>query len=107
MRARVKSNGRTASRPAAKMRRTCIDLLKPLAAMEHMSMKPKNTICLWFDKDAQDAARFYAATFPDSKVTAVHKAPGDYPSGKEGDVLTVEFTVFGIPCLGLNGGPEF
>ena len=56
-------------------------------------MKPKNTICLWFDKDAQDAARFYAATFPDSKVTAVHEAPSDYPSGKKGDVLTVEFTV--------------
>ena len=55
----------------------------------------------------RDAARFYAATFPDSKVTAVHKAPGDYPSGKQGDVLTVEFTVLGIPCLGLNGGPEF
>ena len=70
-------------------------------------MKPKNTICLWFDKDAHEAARFYAATFPDSEVTAVHKAPGDYPGGKEGDVLTVEFTVLGIPCLGLNGGPTF
>jgi 2-polyprenyl-6-hydroxyphenyl methylase/3-demethylubiquinone-9 3-methyltransferase len=70
-------------------------------------MKPKNTICLWFDKDAEQAARFYAATFPNSKVTAVHKAPGDFPSGKEGDVLTVEFTVLGIPCLGLNGGPAF
>src|SRR5437867_2203096 len=70
-------------------------------------MKPKNTICLWFDKDAHDAARFYAATFPNSEVTAVHKAPSDYPSGKAGDVLTVEFTVLGIPCLGLNGGPEF
>src|ERR1041384_3957618 len=70
-------------------------------------MKPKNTICLWFDKDAQHAARFYAATFPNSEVTAVHKAPGDYPSGKAGDVLTVEFTVLGIPCLGLNGGPAF
>jgi predicted 3-demethylubiquinone-9 3-methyltransferase (glyoxalase superfamily) len=70
-------------------------------------MTPKNTICLWFDKDALDAARFYAATFPDSKVTAVHKAPADYPSGKEGDVITVEFTVFGVPCVGLNGGPEF
>ena len=67
---------------------------------------PKNTICLWFDKDALDAARFYAATFPDSEVTAVHHAPLDYPSGKKGDVLTVEFTVMGIPCLGLNGGPE-
>jgi predicted 3-demethylubiquinone-9 3-methyltransferase (glyoxalase superfamily) len=70
-------------------------------------MTPKNTICLWFDKEAHDAARFYAATFPDSAVTAVHKAPADYPSGKAGDVLTVEFTVAGIPCLGLNGGPAF
>jgi len=70
-------------------------------------MKPKNTICLWFVKDAQEAARFYAVTFPDSKVTAVHEAPGDYPGGKKGDVLTVEFTVLGIPCLGLNGGPVF
>src|SRR4051812_27587039 len=70
-------------------------------------MKPKNTICLWFDTDALEAAQFYAATFPDSKVTAVHNAPSDYPSGKEGDVLTVEFTVAGIPCLGLNGGPGF
>src|SRR5678809_1509380 len=70
-------------------------------------MKPKNAICLWYDKDAQQAANFYAATFPDSKVTGVHKAPGDYPSGKEGDVLTVEFTVLGIPCIGLNGGPVF
>jgi predicted 3-demethylubiquinone-9 3-methyltransferase (glyoxalase superfamily) len=67
----------------------------------------KNTICLWFDKDAEDAARFYAATFPDSRVTAVRRAPADYPSGKAGDVLTVEFTVAGIPCLGLNGGPAF
>src|SRR5205809_2093646 len=70
-------------------------------------MKPKNTICLWFNKDAHEAARFYAATFPDSKVTAVHTAPSDYPGGKKGDELTVEFTVVGIPCLGLNGGPEF
>ena len=70
-------------------------------------MKAKNTICLWFDKDAQEAARFYSATFPDSKVGAVHHAPGDYPSGKKGDVLTVEFTVLGIPCFGLNGGPAF
>jgi predicted 3-demethylubiquinone-9 3-methyltransferase (glyoxalase superfamily) len=70
-------------------------------------MKPKNTICLWFGKDAHEAARFYAATFPDSKVTAVHQAPGDYPGGKKGDELTVEFTVVGIPCLGLNGGPAF
>ena len=70
-------------------------------------MKPKTTICLWFDKEALDAARFYAATFPDSQVGAVRKAPADYPSGKAGDVLTVEFTVLGIPCLGLNGGPQF
>jgi predicted 3-demethylubiquinone-9 3-methyltransferase (glyoxalase superfamily) len=68
---------------------------------------PKNTICLWYDKDALEAARFYAATFPDSEVTAVHHAPGDYPSGREGDVLTVHFTVLGIPCMGLNGGPAF
>lgn len=70
-------------------------------------MKPKNIICLWFDKDAEAAARFYAATFPDSKVTAVFNAPADYPSGKAGEVLTVEFTVLGIPCMGLNGGPMF
>ena len=70
-------------------------------------MTPKNTICLWYDNDALDAARFYAATFPDSEVTAVHEAPTDYPGGKKGQVLTVEFTVLGIPCLGLNGGPIF
>ena len=70
-------------------------------------MRPKNTICLWFDKDAHEAARFYSVTFPDSKVTAVHVAPGDYPGGKKGDALTVEFTVLRIPCLGLNGGPAF
>lgn len=68
-------------------------------------MRAKNIICLWFDKDALDAAQFYAATFPDSEVTAVHRAPGDYPNGKQGDVLTVEFRVMGIPCMGLNGGP--
>lgn len=68
---------------------------------------PKNTICLWFDSDAEEAARFYAETFPDSQVTAVHRAPADYPSGRAGDVLTVEFTVLGIPCLGLNGGAAF
>ena len=66
---------------------------------------PKNTICLWFDGTALDAATFYAEIFPDSAVTAVHHAPGDYPSGQQGDVLTVQFTVLGIPCLGLNGGP--
>jgi predicted 3-demethylubiquinone-9 3-methyltransferase (glyoxalase superfamily) len=67
----------------------------------------KNTICLWFDKDAEAAARFYAATFPNSQLTAVHKAPADFPGGKGGDVLTVEFTVVGIPCIGLNGGSAF
>jgi len=70
-------------------------------------MTPKNTICLWFDRDALDAANFYAATIPDSSVGAVLRAPGDFPDGKEGDVLTVEFTVAGIPCVGLNGGPAF
>ena len=68
---------------------------------------PKNTICLWFDKEAEAAARFYAETFPDSAVTALRTAPGDYPSGKAGDVLLVEFTVMGLPCIGLNGGPVF
>ena len=72
-----------------------------------MAKQAKNTICLWYDRDAEEAARFYAATFPDSSVDAVHRALGDYPSGKQGDVLTVEFTVMGIPCLGLNGGPMF
>ncbi len=67
----------------------------------------KNTICLWYDKDAEAAARFYAETFPDSEVTAVHRAPGDFPSGQAGQVLTVHFTVFGTPCMGLNGGPQF
>ncbi len=70
-------------------------------------MVSKNTICLWYEGDALDAANFYAETFPDSAVSAIHPAPGDYPSGKQGDVLTVEFTVMGIPCLGLNGGPMF
>ena len=67
----------------------------------------KNTICLWYERDAEEAARFYAATFPQSSVGAVHRAPGDYPDGKAGDVLTVEFTVAGIPCVGLNGGPHY
>jgi 2-polyprenyl-6-hydroxyphenyl methylase/3-demethylubiquinone-9 3-methyltransferase len=70
-------------------------------------MPSKNTICLWYDGTALEAAQFYAKTFPDSRVGAVHRAPGDYPSGKQGDVLTVEFTVIGIPCIGLNGGPTF
>jgi len=67
----------------------------------------KNTICLWYDADAEEAARFYAETFPDSSVDALQRAPGDYPSGKQGDVLTVEFQVMGVHCLGLNGGPQF
>jgi 2-polyprenyl-6-hydroxyphenyl methylase/3-demethylubiquinone-9 3-methyltransferase len=67
----------------------------------------RNVICLWYDSAAEEAANFYAKTFPNSAVTAVHQAPGDYPSGKQGQVLTVEFTVVGVPCLGLNGGPMF
>ena len=70
-------------------------------------MANKNTICLWYDGTAVDAARFYAETFPDSTVGAIYRAPGDYPDGKQGDVLTVEFSVMGIPCVGLNGGPHF
>lgn len=68
---------------------------------------PKNTICLWFDAGAEEAASFYASVFPDSSVGAVHRAPADFPGGKAGDVLTVDFTVCGIPCMGLNGGPVF
>lgn len=64
-------------------------------------------LCLWYDRDAEDAARFYAATFPNSHVDAVHRAPADYPDGKAGDVLTVEFTLLGLACIGLNGGPRF
>ena len=67
----------------------------------------KNTICLWYDHDAEEAARFYAEIFPNSSVGAIVLAPGDYPSGKAGDVITVDFTVLGIPCIGLNGGPVF
>ena len=70
-------------------------------------MTSKNTICLWYDGTARDAAEFYAKTFPDSSVDAIHLAPGDYPDGREGDVITVEFTVMGIPCVGLNGGDAF
>ncbi|QMV71993.1 VOC family protein [Comamonas piscis] len=70
-------------------------------------MTAKNTVCLWYQGDALDAAQFYAQTFPDSSVGAVHRAPGDYPDGKQGDVLVVEFNVAGVPCIGLNGGPHF
>lgn len=70
-------------------------------------MTPKNSICLWYDHDAEEAAHFYAGLFPDSQVIAVHHAPGDYPSGKAGDVITVQFTVMGVPCIGLNGGKAF
>jgi predicted 3-demethylubiquinone-9 3-methyltransferase (glyoxalase superfamily) len=70
-------------------------------------MSAKNTVCLWYQGGAEEAAHFYAATFPDTSVGAVHRAPGDYPDGKQGDLLTVEFTVMGIPCIGLNGGPAF
>ncbi|WGV19901.1 MULTISPECIES: VOC family protein [unclassified Pseudomonas] len=70
-------------------------------------MTAKNTICLWYDNDAEEAANFYARVFPDSRVIAVHLAPADYPSGKQGDVITVEFSVMGIPCVGLNGGKAF
>src|SRR5512138_2422840 len=75
--------------------------------LQEDEMWHKNTICLWYDGTALDAARFYAETFPDSAVGAVMRAPGDFPSGEQGDVLTVEFTVAGIPCIGLNGGPAF
>lgn len=67
----------------------------------------KNTLCLWFDGDAEEAAQFYAQTFPNSSIGEITRAPGDFPDGKQGDVLTVEFTVVGIPCIGLNGGPAF
>jgi predicted 3-demethylubiquinone-9 3-methyltransferase (glyoxalase superfamily) len=67
----------------------------------------KNVVCIWYDTEAEEAASFYAATFPDTKVTGVHRAPSDNPSTKQGAVLTVEFTVMGIPCIGLNGGPAF
>jgi 2-polyprenyl-6-hydroxyphenyl methylase/3-demethylubiquinone-9 3-methyltransferase len=77
-----------------------------------MTLPAKNTICLWYNGDAEEAARFYAETFyaetfPDSAVTGIHRAPGDFPGGKQGDVLVVLFTVLGVPCLGLNGGPAF
>jgi predicted 3-demethylubiquinone-9 3-methyltransferase (glyoxalase superfamily) len=74
---------------------------------ERMKTPAKNSVCLWYDGDAEQAAQFYAKTFPDSSVGTVYRAPADFPSGKKGDVLTVEFIVMGIPCIGLNGGPEF
>ena len=70
-------------------------------------MTPKNMVCLWYERTAEEAAKFYAETFPDTRITNTWTTPGDYPEGKEGDVLTVEFTVMGIPCIGLNGGPTF
>lgn len=72
-----------------------------------MTRPAKNTVCIWYDGSAEEAAGFYADTFPDSYVRAINRAPGDFPSGKKGDVLTVEFSVMGIPCLGLNGGSAF
>ena len=72
-----------------------------------MTIQAKNTICIWYEHGAEEAARFYADTFPDTSVGALHRAPEDFPSGKKGDLLTVEFTVMGIPCIGLNGGPAF
>src|SRR5262245_27605895 len=100
---RCASSRASGPKPASRSVRRC----PTMRQKESTNMQSKNTICLWFDKDAQEAARFYAATFPDSKVRAIHKAPADYPGGKEGDVLTVDFTVLGVPCLGLNGGPVF
>src|SRR5882724_5458919 len=80
--------------------------IKPCFKAKGLGMA-KNTICVWYDKDAEAAAHFYAATFPDSTVGAIWRAPGDYPSGKKGDVLVVEFKVAGVSCIGLNGGPQF
>src|ERR1700761_1962754 len=83
------------------------DLRRARPETEGSSTMAKNTICLWYEKDAEAAARFYAETFPDSAVHAVRRAPSDYPSGKAGDALVVEFTVAGVACIGLNGGPMF
>jgi len=87
--------------------RTALVAGKRTPPKQENEVASKNTICLWYDGTAVDAARFYAETFPDSAVGTIFRAPGDFPSGKQGDVLTVEFTVMGIPCLGLNGGPAF
>jgi predicted 3-demethylubiquinone-9 3-methyltransferase (glyoxalase superfamily) len=87
------------------IRTLTLDFAAPAGTTQKGQSMAKNIICIWYDKDAEAAARFYAGIFPDSTVSAVHRAPSDYPAGKKGDVLTVEFTVAGIPCLGLNGGP--
>src|SRR5882757_2579963 len=79
----------------------------PLDGDRDVTKPAKNTICLWYNGDAEEAARFYARTFPDSSVGDVYRAPGEFPSGKQGDVLTVDFVVMGVACLGLNGGPAF
>src|SRR4029079_435281 len=83
------------------------DDLQTCQRKKELVQMTKNTICLWYEREAETAARFYATTFPQSRVGAAHRAPADYPDGKAGDVLTVEFTVVGIPCIGLNGGPTF
>jgi 2-polyprenyl-6-hydroxyphenyl methylase/3-demethylubiquinone-9 3-methyltransferase len=96
-----------ATQPKLSVHSGVIPPVDGLNSPRRTEMANKNTICLWYDGTAMDAARFYAETFPDSAVGAVIRAPGDYPDGKQGDVLLVEFTVIGIPCVGLNGGPEF
>src|SRR5258705_9640709 len=97
--------------PPGSEQRELVIRLKKHNRNTHLNKKgpamAKNTICLWYNKDAEAAARFYAEIFPDSAVGAVHRAPSDYPSGKASDVLVVEFTVAGVPCIGLNGGPAF
>src|SRR5262249_39983053 len=102
---RLVISGRLHSRRSVNRAGKAVDLFRCLKSKG--LVMAKNTICLWYDKDAEAAARFYAETFPDSVVGAVHRAPSDYPSGKAGDVLIVEFTVAGVPCIGINGGPVF
>jgi 2-polyprenyl-6-hydroxyphenyl methylase/3-demethylubiquinone-9 3-methyltransferase len=92
---------------AVVIRRCHDDANREDRAMPNVSATRKMAVCLWYDGNAEEAANFYASTFPDSRVDAVYRAPGDYPAGKQGDVLTVEFTVLGVPFLGLNGGPQF
>jgi len=103
---RAKSAGNFARNFASNFARK-ITQISARKARRRPTMISKNTICLWFDGTALEAATFYARTFPDSKVDAIHRAPGDYPSGEQGSVLMVQFTVLGIPCVGLNGGPAF